>query len=85
MRASVRRQEVPHAGRVPAALVDSVHQTDGRSNGSGQVPVWTGTKPVQIQNSNSNLKKIKNSQKFLRILEGATNLIVSNFLKNSFI
>ena len=30
-------------------------------------------------------KKNKKSQKFLKILQGATNLMVSNFLKNSFI
>ena len=35
--------------------------TGYRSNRSGPVPVWTGTKPVQIQNSNLNSKKIKNS------------------------
>ena len=33
------------------------------SNRSGPVSVWAGTKPVQIQNSNLNLKKMKNSQK----------------------
>ena len=57
-----------------------------RSNRSGPVPVWAGTKPAQIQNSNLNSKKKKNSQKkFLKILQGATNLMVSNFLKNSFV
>ena len=30
-------------------------------------------------------KKMKNYQKILKILQGATNLMVSNFLKNSFI
>jgi hypothetical protein len=47
-----------------------VHQTGGnqsgltgyRSNWSGPVSVWAGTKLAQIQNSNLN-KKMKNSQK----------------------
>ena len=34
-----------------------------RGNRSGPVPVWAGTKPTQIQNSNLNSKKMKNSQK----------------------
>ena len=34
-----------------------VHLTGGRSNRSGPVPVWAGTKPVQIQNLNLDLKK----------------------------
>ena len=48
-----------------------VHKTVGnrssligyRLNRSGPVPVWAGIKPVQIQNLNLNLKKMKNSQK----------------------
>jgi len=56
-----------------------------RSNWSGPVLVWAGTKPAQIQNSNLNSKKWKIPKKFLKILQGATNLIVSNFLKNSFV
>ena len=52
-------------------VVTKVHQTGGNrsgltgywSNQSGLVPVWTGTKPAQIQNSNFNSKKMKNSQK----------------------
>ena len=56
-----------------------VHLNGG--NRSGQ----TGTKPAQIQNLNLNSKKMKNSQKILKILQGASNLMVSNFLKNSFI
>jgi len=53
-----------------------------RSNRSGPVPVWGGYKPVQIQNSNLNLKKMR---KFLKILQVATNLMVSNCFKYSFI
>ena len=49
---------------VAAPLQVRVHQTGGnrsgltgyRSNRSGPVPVWAGTKPVQIQNSNLNSK-----------------------------
>ena len=53
-------------------------------------PVRTGSgliryKPVQIQNLNLNSKKWKILKKFLKILQDATNLMVSNFLKNSFI
>ena len=74
-------------------VMTRVHQTGGnrsgltgyRSNRSGPVPVWAGTKPAQIQNSNLNSKKWKIPKKFLKILQGATNLMVSNFLKNSFI
>ena len=43
------------------------------------------TKPAQIQNLNLNFKKWKNFKKFLKIIQGATNLMVSNFLKNSFV
>ena len=59
--------------------------TGYRSNRSGPVPVWAGIKPAQIQNLNLNSKKWKIPKKFLKILQGATNLIVSNFLKNSFV
>ena len=31
--------------------------TGNRSNRTGPVPVWAGTKPAQIQNLNLNLKK----------------------------
>jgi len=44
-------------------------------------PIRAGIKPAQIQNSNLNSK----NEKFLKILQGGTNLMVSNFLKNSFI
>ena len=40
------------AGWVPAG-------TGYRSNRSGPVPVWSGTKPAQIQNLNLNSKKWK--------------------------
>jgi len=55
------------------------------SNQSGPVPVSAGIQPVKIQNLNLNSKKLKIPKKFLKILQGATNLMVSNFLKNSFI
>ena len=51
--------------------------TGYRSNRSG--PVWASIKPAQIQNLNLNSK----NEKFLKILQGATDLMVSNFLKNS--
>ena len=54
-------------------VVPRVNQTGGnrsgltgyRSNRSGPVPVWAGTKPAQIQNSKFKFefKKMKNSQK----------------------
>ena len=47
----------------------------------GPVSIWADIKPAQIQNSNLNSK----NKKFLKILQGATNIMVSNFLKNSFI
>ena len=59
--------------------------TDYRSNRSGPVSVWAGIKPAQIQNSNLNLKNEKFLKKILKILQGATNIMVSNFLKKSFI
>ena len=48
-------------------VVTRVHQTGGnrsgltgyRSNRSGPVPVWAGTKPAQIQNLNLNLNSKK--------------------------
>ena len=51
-------------------VISRVYKTGGnrfgltsyRSNRSGPVPVWAGTKPAQIQNSNLNSKKMKNSQ-----------------------
>ena len=54
-----------------------------RSNRPGPVPA--GFKPAQIQILNLNSKKWKNSKKFLKILQVATNLMVSNFFKYSFI
>ena len=76
-----------------SCAVSRVHQTVGnrsgltgyRSNRSGPVPVWSGMKPVQIQNLNLNSKKWKIPKKFLKILQGATNLMVSIFLQNLFI
>ena len=50
-----------------------------RSNRFGSVPIWGGYKPVQIQNLNLNSKNEKN----LKILQVATNLMVSIFFKNS--
>ena len=55
--------------------------TGYRSNRSGPVPVRTGMKPVQIQN----LNLIQKNKKFLKIFQGAMNLMVLNFLKNPFI
>ena len=55
--------------------------TSYRSNRSGPVSVWAGIKLSQIQNLNLNSK----NEKFLKILQGVMNLMVSNFLKNSFI
>ena len=52
-----------------------------RSTRSGPVPVSAGTQPAKIQNLNLNLK----NEKFPKILQVAMNLMVSNFLKNSFI
>jgi len=59
--------------------------TGYRSNRSGPVPVSVGTQPAKIQNLNLNSKNEKFSKKFLKILQVAMNLMVSNFLKNSFI
>jgi len=59
--------------------------TGNRSNRSGPVPVPTGSQPVQIQILNLNSKKWKILKKFLKIFQGVMNLMVSNFLKNSFI
>ena len=55
--------------------------TGYRSNRSGPVPVSVGTRPAKIQILNLNSK----NEKFPKILQGVMNLMVSNFLKNSFI
>ena len=55
------------------------------SNRSGPVPVSAGTQPAKIQILNLNSKNEKISKIFLKILQGVMNLMVSNFLKNSFI
>ena len=55
--------------------------TGYRSNRSGPVPVSAGTQSAKIQNLNLNSK----NKKFLKILQVAMNLMVSNFLTNSFI
>ena len=74
--------QCPPLTRVPQTVGNRTGLT---GNWSGPVPVWSGMKPVQIQNLNLNLRKLKIPKKFLKILQGATNLMVSNFLKNSFI
>ena len=58
-----------------------------RSNRPGPVPVPVpaGFKPAQIQILNLNSKKWKNPKKILKILQVATNLMMSNFFKYSFI
>jgi hypothetical protein len=47
----------------------------------GTGPVWSGTQPVKIQNLYLNSKNEKFPKKFLKILQGAMNLIVSIFSK----
>jgi len=59
--------------------------TGYRSNRFGPVPVSAGTQSAKIQNLNLNSKNEKYPKKFLKILQGAMNLMVSNFLKKSFI
>ena len=69
------RQAMLATGQTTATSV-RVSQTVGNRSGlSGPVPIWSGIKSVQIQNLNLNLK----NKKFLKILQGATNLMVSNF------
>ena len=67
-------------------VASKVNLTGGNRSGltgyrSGPVPVPAGTQPAKIQILNLNSK----NEKFLKILQGATNLMVSNFLKNSFV
>ena len=67
------RWELIRFDRLPVKLVRT---------GSGLVRYETG----QNSKFKFELKKMKNSQKkFLKILQGATNLMVSNFLQNSLI
>ena len=56
-----------------------------RFDRSGPVPVSAGTQPAKIQNLNLNSKNKKFPKKTLKIFQVAMNLMVSNFLKNSFI
>ena len=65
---------------IPVQPGGRVHQTGG--NRSGPVLVSAGTQSAKIQTLNLNSK---NPKKFLKILQGAMNLMVSNFLKKSFI
>ena len=62
-----------------------VYKTGGnnRSNRSGPVPVWAGR--YQTDTNSKFEFEFKKNEKFLKILQGATNLMVSNFLKNSFV
>ena len=81
------------AAAVPGRRVTRVKKTGRnrsgnrgyRSNRPGPVPVPAGFKPAQIQILNLNFKTWKNPKKFLKILQVATNLMVSNFFKYSFI
>ena len=67
-------------GDIMHLLVARVHLTGGNWSGSGLGRYQTGPN----SKFKFEFKKMKNSQKkFLKILQGATNLIVSNFLKNS--
>ena len=74
-------------------VIIRVHQTGRnrsgyrgyRSNRPGPVPIPAGFKPAQIQILNLNSKKWKNPKKILKILQVATNLMMSNFFKYSFI
>ena len=70
-------------GHSPAPILAKVNLTGG--NRSGPVPVSTGTQPAKIQILNLNSKNEKFPKKFLKILQGVMNLMVSNFLKKSFI
>ena len=54
------------ATRVHQTVSNRSDLTGYRSNRSGPIPVWSGMKPVQIQNFNFNFKKMKNSQKILK-------------------
>ena len=69
---------------LPASTRRRVHQTV--SNRTGLKPVRTGSGLVRYETGpNSKFKfKLKN-EKFLKIRQGAMNLMVSNFLKNPFI
>ena len=65
-----------------------VYKTGG--NRSGLTGYWSNRSgPVPVPNRPKfkfEFKKIKkNLKKILKILQGATNLMVSNFLKNSFV
>ena len=55
----------PCTSRVPLTGGNRSGLTGYRSNQSGPVSVWAGTKPAQIQNLNLNSKKWKIPKKFL--------------------
>ena len=70
---------------VPQTVGNRSGLTGYRSNRSGPVPVWSGINRSKFKIWIWIQKKWKILKKFLKILQDATNLMVSNFLKNSFI
>ena len=75
------QMDCAHAARATTSA--QVQQTGGnrsyRSNRSGPIPVWTGTKPAQIQNSNLNSK----NEKFSKIPKNTSRCDESNGVKFS--
>ena len=75
----------PGVTRVNQTVGNRTGLTGYRSNRSGPVPVWSGMKPVQIQNLNLNSKNKKFPKKISKNTSRCDESNSVKFSQNSFI